>query len=60
MTAIPPYTPGENVQMTLCYRCLTESERQTPAVTLFEGTALCERCARHAAATEQIPPPDLF
>lgn len=33
----------------ICYDCLTDDNKRTPAVTTVSGTAVCEKCARERA-----------
>lgn len=38
-----------------CYRCLIENRGHVDAVTLFRGTAACEKCAReHAEELDEV------
>jgi hypothetical protein len=37
----------------LCYDCLTDDNEKVPAVTMHNGNALCEECAREWAAHDQ-------
>lgn len=34
----------------LCYDCLTDEDRSVVAVTMFNGTTYCEKCARERSA----------
>jgi hypothetical protein len=41
------------MELAFCYECLTGDDRHEAAVTLVEGTALCEKCARAWAELER-------